>query len=48
MNNTMKNEFDEMEALVIQTTQLQQKRQDFRSAGEGEVQMKGVFKNYLV
>jgi len=43
-----KSEIDEMEALVLQTTQLQQKRQDFRSASDGEVQMKGVFKNYLV
>lgn len=38
---------DEMEALVMKTADIQRTRQNLRSAEEGEVQMKGVFKCYL-
>lgn len=39
---------DEMEAMVLKTADIQKKRQDTRAPGTGEVQMKGVFKSYLI
>lgn len=41
-------DFAEMEALVLKTAHLQQKRQDQRTATDGEMQITGVFKGYLV
>jgi hypothetical protein len=44
----MDNYDDELEALVRNTAEIQQKRQDTRVEKEGEVQLDGVFKSYAV
>lgn len=39
---------EELEALVLNTTEMQTKKQNLRVEKEGEVQMRGVFKGYAV